>query len=303
VQAGNGTTSAGVVWLAAGCGLAALAVGQWVVQRPAVADLPREDVLSLLLGGAREAASLSLFDRADQYFHGGVTHEDFHGAFATAAKSAAPAATVDDGHDQDSAHSGRDVARSHAWIQAWLAHDPWCRLNAVIHPSEHRHLMGAVQEKEVIPWVWAAAKLDPHNVLAYTTGGYWLARRVGQPAEGVRFLEDGIRHNPENSELEFTRGEVLLNTLHQPEAAYSAFTAALRKWRLGTTPEEQDDNKFLKGRILLYLAGLEEKRGRPEVARQRYGEVLDYLPNDPAAQRHLFDLTPVVSPPPAPAGR
>ena len=293
MQAGNGTTPAGVVWVAAGCGLAALAVGQWVAQRPAVADLPREDVLSLMLGGAREAASLSLFDRADLYFHGGVSHEDCHGAFAKAAKSAAPAAVIDDDHDEDKERLGGNGS----WIRAWLAHDPWCRLDAALHPPEHRHLKGAAQEKEVIPWVWAAAKLDPHNVLAYTTGGYWLARRVGQPAEGVRFLEDGIRNNPENSELEFTRGEVLLNTLHQPEAAYSAFTAALRKWRLGTTPEEQDDNKFLKGRILLYLAELEEKRGRPDVARQRYGEVLDYLPNDSAAQRRLFDLTPVAAPP------
>lgn len=297
MHSGTGTTPAGAVWLIAGCGLAALAAGQWVAQRPAVAELPREDVLSLLLGGAREAASLSLFDRADQYFHGGVTHEDCHGAFATAAKSAAPAAAVDDDHDEDSAHSGRDGARSHTWIQAWLAHDPWRRLNAVIHPSEHRHLMGAVQEKEVIPWVWAAARLDPRNVLAYSTGGYWLARRVGQPEEGVRFLMDGIRHNPENSELEFVRGEILLNTLHQPEAAYSAFTAALRKWRPGATTEERDDNKVLKGRLLLYLAELEERRGRPEVARQRYREVLDYLPNDPAAERRLFDLTPVAAPP------
>lgn len=295
----KGTTSAAVVWLAAGCGLVALAVGQWVAQRPAVAGLPREDVLSLMLGGAREAASLSLFDRADQYFHGGVTHEDCQGAFAKAAKSAVSATGSEDGHDDESAHPDRDVASPRFWVQSWLPHDPWRHLNAVIHPAEHRHLTGVAQEKEVIPWVWAAAKLDPHNVLAYITGGYWLARRVDQAAEGVRFLEDGIRHNPESCELEFTRGEILLNTLHQPEAAYSAFAAALRKWRLGATPEERDDNAFLKGRLLLYLAGLEETRGRPDAARQRYGEALDYRPSDSAARRHLFDLTPMVVPSPS----
>ncbi|MFA5203741.1 MAG: hypothetical protein WC708_04980 [Lentisphaeria bacterium] len=292
----------GLGWLAAACGLAALAAGQWVAGRPAVAGLPRTDVLSLLLGGAREAASLSLFDRADLYFHGGIKDVDCHGIVAKVAKAApsadgtAAAGEVD--HDHDSAAA---PAAAQRWVAAWLAHDPWGRLNAAVHPAGHRHLTGERQEKEVIPWVWAAAKLDPHNVLAYVTGGYWLARRVGQPEEGLRFLEEGIRNNPESCELEFTRGELLLNSLHRPAAAYSAFTAALRKWQPGGTPEEQDDNRFLKGRLLLYLAELEEKRGQLGLARQRYAEVLEFLPGDPAAQRHLFDLTPVL--PVRPAGR
>ncbi len=242
------------------------------------------DVVALLFGEARKVVSRSFFDRAELYFHGGVEDaaaacaEHGHGGPGGALAAAAVSTSGHGEHDDEEA-----AAEGGGW-------DLWSRLNRRLHPSEHRHMAGAREEAEVVPWIWAAAKADPHNTLAYSIGAYWLSRRLGRVDEGLRFIEDGIRLNPQSCDLEFCRGEVLImKDRARPEVAREAFRAALRKW----TPdqfEDAEDAALFRRDALIYLGTLSRAAGDRAGARAFFGEVLRLFPGQATAVRLLGEM-------------
>jgi tetratricopeptide (TPR) repeat protein len=60
--------------------------------------------------------------------------------------------------------------------------------------------------------------LDPHFVQAYDFGGYHLAVNLGRPKEAIKFLDEAIRNNPDNFELNWEMGYVLTNQKKYREA-------------------------------------------------------------------------------------
>ena len=73
--------------------------------------------------------------------------------------------------------------------------------------TEHRHLSGN-EEKETIPWTYYAVKLNPHNEMAYSVGGYWLAVRLKKVEEGINFLKEGLYNNPDSWDICATLGQI-----------------------------------------------------------------------------------------------
>ena len=247
-----------------------------------------QSVVEQLVGEGRKALSFSLFDRAELYFHGGVEswaascpdqNESLHGS----ALAKNDAGGTD--HAEEETHEHHPDATAAGVFRDW-----WSWLDAQVHPTDHTHLSGERFEKEVLPWVWAAAQSDPENVLAWSVGAYWLARRLDRVEEGLRFLAEGIRANPDSSELEFCRGEILLEATRDPARAYAAFRTALTKWKPGQTAEAMDDRNFERVRILDYLGLLEERNDDLDQARAHYREALTILPGNRAARMRLDAL-------------
>lgn len=293
--------------LALGACAGAIVLGLWISSRgPIRAETAGDtDVLKVLFGEARTAISLSLFDRADVYFHGGVTADDCDHNLGRAATGHGDAeghgaeqgdetdADPDHGHDADGHevdHADHEHAATAMPTLAELHWDLWSYLNSRVHPREHRHLAGSREEQEVLPWLWAAARVDPHNILAYEVGAYWLARRLKRVDEALRFIRDGIRNNPESADLEFCRGEILLAACHDLDGAAAAFLEARRKWQPGTTQEEKEDNQFMLARNLMYLADIYAKQGNPDRAREYYRETLTVIPGHALATQKLRAL-------------
>lgn len=260
-------------------------------------------MMAVLFGEARAAISLSLFDRAETYFHGGIADVECDaglGAAVTAAHGLAlPAPAMAEspvvadahthGHDHghDSEHAGEHGGEGGPPSLASLNGDLWSYLNARLHPTGHRHLAGLREERELLPWLWASARVDPHNVLAYEVGAYWLARRLKKEDEALAFIAEGIRNNPGDAELEFCRGEILLAARRDFTGAAGAFELVRRKWQPGTTAEEKEDNSFMLARALMYLGDISEKQGTPEKARVYYEETLKVLPGHRGAAARL----------------
>lgn len=286
---------------------AALALGQWVAARaPQRSAAEGTDVLAVLFGGARQGISLSLFDKADVYYHGGVESVDCDhglsdvagrkpavtqagGAGTTAAgtpETAGEPAEAGEDHDEHDEH-GQQAGP--ATLAAYRG-DLWSYLNAQIHPTSHRHMAGERSERELLPWLWASARLDPHNVLAYEVGAYWLARRLHMVDEGLRFVAEGIRNNPDSADLEFCRGELLLSARKDYDGASQAFEQVRRKWQPGTTDEEKDDNRFLLARAFFCLGDIHLRRDELAMARDCYLEVLKITPNHRSALAKLNAL-------------
>ena len=249
------------------------------------------DVMALLFGEARKVVSNSMFDRAELYFHGGVQEAadecaaTGHSHAESPGGALAAAASLPDDqakHAEHAEHDGQAASAGREW-------DWWSAINRRVHPAAHQHLP-ATGEKEVVPWLWASAKVDPHNVQAYSVGAYWLGRRLGNWDEAVRFIEEGIRHNPESFDLEFCRGELLVARYPRaPEKSLRAFEAALQKLKPEQFADVADLEMFRR-RLLQYLGDLNLRAGDLAAARKWYQELLRIYPQHGGVQKKLQEI-------------
>lgn len=203
---------------------------EWAPQRSGA------DALSVALGDARALLSESLVEKADDYFHGGATHEceGIRGEEHHHEKG-------EEGHEQEHAVSLPPFSSPFLW------------LNAHIHTQEHRHVKEA-ESQELLPWLWAACRADPHNTLAYETSAYVLERMTHHPEKAVELLQEGIRNNPENASLPFSLGEIYFHRMKEWGKAEIAFATARAKCR------DTENDKLLRLRSLAYLGFLADKR-------------------------------------------
>lgn len=260
--------------------LAAIAMAASAVLAATVSTLPPErvaqvggaDLLSVLFADARELLGVALMQRADRYFHGGV-EIDY---------------CPDPGHEGEHDEHEHEEPRRDSGSPLRALADPWTWINAQVHVQEHKHLAGA-EVAEMVPWIWAACQVDPHNVDTWENGWYALAKRLKRPKEGLAVLEAGIRANPLNPQLEFTRGQCLYADFKDDAAAEAAFQRARAKAlaTAGDAPDKlSEDEALVFVRALEYLAHFAEQRG-DVAALRRYCEEAEAAAPDLALTRHL----------------
>jgi len=234
---------------------AALALGQ-MLPRVFGDRLPQTAGTSLLdqvLGEARMTISDTMILKADEYFHGGVrvtdcTHDHAHAANSLDLPGSAHAHEGEHDHHED-----EDEARSEA-----PRRDLWGWVNTRIHIAEHRHVEGD-QARELIPWYWAAVRIEPKNVHAYLLCASVVSQDLMNPSEAIHILEEGIRNNPADAELEIDAGCIHLNKLRNSPAAQACFDRAYAKWAQDRDAHGHADGD-LKMRILFYLCHLARQR-------------------------------------------
>ncbi len=88
-----------------------------------------------------------------------------------------------------------------------------------IQITEHRHLSGK-ESKEIVPWLYYAVRLNPHNEQAYSVGGFWLAVKLKKPDEAIRFLKEGVDNNPDSWEIPAMLGQIYLINKKDYKNAY-----------------------------------------------------------------------------------
>ncbi|MBM4163814.1 MAG: hypothetical protein FJ222_05180 [Lentisphaerae bacterium] len=227
---------------------AALALGQ-MLPRVFADRMPQTAGTSLLdqvFGEARRMISDGMIQKADEYFHGGVRIADCTHAETHAENHFALPET-------DHAHADEHDAQPAA-----PPRDPWSWINAHIHIAGHRHMDGG-QARELIPWYWAAVRVEPKNVLAYLLCASVISQELRRPSEALRILEEGIRNNPGDAELEIDAGCIYLNRMHNSSAALACFERAHVKWTQAQEAQSPVDGD-LKLRILFYLCYLAKQR-------------------------------------------
>lgn len=223
-------------------------------ERPQV---PSDSVLTLVLGDARQQLSEVLYDKVEEYFHGGVRCIVCdHGLVGGEAAN----------NDHDHEHEAEARGPKGKPGQAGAAADLWAWLDSQVHVQAHRHLEND-SAVELLPWVWASCRASPKNVQAYIGGSYVLSRMVGRSREAASLLEEGIRKNPRCGELDFTLGELMVNHIKDYAAAEASFLSALRKC---SAPElaEDDDARTVRLHALFYLGYLAKSKGDAERLRE-----------------------------------
>ena len=146
--------------------------------------------------------------------------------------------------------------------------------------TEHRHLTGN-EEKELLPWLYYAAALNPHHELAYTVGGYWVGIRLKRPKEAIRFLREGLLNNPKSWEIYKTIGEVYYVTQKDYGKALNYLD------RAKTLGNEQGIDALEKRLIYVPLAEAYAARGNPQESIKLYEELLKDFAGDEAIKNRI----------------
>ena len=254
-------------------------------------------LMDKIFGEARDMVGNQLVQHADLYFHGGVRHIDCGHGLSTEA-SRVKSGGHDHIHEHDHEHEQEDHEHAEPDDEHAAAPSDWLtKLNRRIHPRAHTHMSGVQVEKELLPWLWAAIKADPHNIDAYAITAYWLAVRMELPEKGIEVVVEGIRKNPDNYVLEMTRGEILWQNLNRKPESVDAFQRARKKFLdqfnpgvAKEIPDIPEQDRLYYGRILSYLANYAIQNNQPEKAVEYLREAVPYANNPKPIRARIREL-------------
>jgi len=238
--------------------IACLAAAWAAVQAQLLLRLPSDlmpqagsdgDFLSVLLGDARKDLSWAMIHEADSYFHGGVDMECHH-LHDAGREGAHCAHDHGDGHPED--------AHEHEYHEE-TSIDPWRWINEHVRaPEIERHLEGA-KAVEMMPWLWAAVKSDPHNEEAWSTAWYAASHLMKDKHLALKIAEEGWRLNPSSMEIACAVGRACRDKeTFDGERSERMFGLALD---MGLGKEKMTDREqFSFAEALSYLADGAQKR-------------------------------------------
>lgn len=234
------------------CGLSAgafaLACQLIAAGEAAPATMGQPSLAQALVGDARFALGTQFYEQADVYFHQGVPHSK-----AVAFQS-----------------------------------DIFQRIRNEVCPHQHRHLAGASNIVEIMPWLSFATRVNPQNLDGYLVAAFWLANEAKRPDLAINILEDAQCNIPYSYEVQLDKGRILLHAGNRIPAK-QAFTAAIAFWEK-TADTGNSDDLLDKAEALLYRALLREAEGSTQGAIEDLRNMLAISPNRPAMRERLSQL-------------
>ena len=201
------------------------------------------DIFYKTFGEFKDYLSYMSFIKADVYYHGGSygfrEHEE--GPCETCEEDLHILGETKQAHEHEHIHEHGHITR-HIRPSLNILLD----IGKTTAITEHRHLSGN-EEKEIVPWIYYAVRLNPHNELAYSVGGFWLAVKLKKPEEAIKFLKEGLMNNPDSWEICQTLGQVYLINKKDCQSARIYFEKAKE------LAEQQDIDRIDKRNIDVLL--------------------------------------------------
>ncbi|MGB2600929.1 MAG: hypothetical protein WBD00_03300 [Candidatus Omnitrophota bacterium] len=218
-----------------------------------------------MLGEARSIVSNLSLIQADVYFHGGVYDRG----------EACPGIHSE---DEDLDHE------EHLKPPEPSPYDILLRLSEETLITEHIHLKGD-QLKQIVPWLYYAAELDPHNVKAYTLTGYYLIYRLNKPDQGMAFLKKGLANNPDSWEINAEIGREYFQVQKN-------YATSLRYFqRAKDLLDKTSHDKFQERYVLSYLALCYEKTGQLDKTLPLYKRLDEIFPDHKIFKDKIKELS------------
>jgi tetratricopeptide (TPR) repeat protein len=241
------------------------------------------NVLNMLIGDSRRLFANHFFSKADAYFHSGYYPSIFDQA-ATEEQTHMEQMAAEKRHDQSEEKDHQDeesgfLGSPKNWIDAFGRN---------FYPSHHVHLEGQ-RFREILPWLRAAANLNPHKIETYIIGAYALRSRLHKPSEAESFLREGLRANPDSYGILFELGRIRAEDNHDPDGARNLWELALKKWQKEDADGKQPD-VFVYQQTLGFLGALEEAQGRFDKAITYFEMLKKISPAKEALSRRIEEL-------------
>jgi hypothetical protein len=145
----------------------------------------------------------------------------------------------------------RSVIANLLWIKVENYHHEFLRTN-----NDWR------ANTQILPLVKMITDLDPHFTEAYSVGGWMLCMGVNHTKEGIDYLREGVRNNPQNMDVNETLGTIYARKLDQPAKAMPYLRRAL------ALSADDWDRKRMR-RLIRTVQGMEKGVIPPIVRDQR----------------------------------
>jgi len=202
--------------------------------------------VATILGEFRTNLSDMLFIKTERYLHGGVAYmphidtDQLASSGEIATMKTSQQINTATGEGATTATAAADTRTTHTdeehEVVATLIRTPENDFRGFLGTLErqvqpwrdphvpHEHIGGV----ELLPWYRLATIADPTNVRAYMIGAWWLKTLGDDKAlnEALKFLDEGIRHNPKAFQLYLMKGYIL-RQLGRKTDALKAFERAV----------------------------------------------------------------------------
>ena len=181
--------------------------------------------IAMMLGELRTSMSDIMLIKTERYLDSGVAYVPHLGKSISSISGAANAIDQNQAElEAEGDHSGHEdevtstiIPTAKEDFRGFIGY-----LERQIKPwrdpgDPHQHTNGT----ELLPWYRVITMTDPHNVRAFAIGGFWLKNE--NLDEGLKFLEEGIKNNPDAFQLRLTLGRLYLEKVKEfrtPEMRY-----------------------------------------------------------------------------------
>ena len=226
-------------------------------------SIPEKDVLYRAIGDLKETIGIIFWLKSDEYFHSGVTRIGNESCLKKQTEEC----------DATQSHAKEKICRFD-FISA---------INQHVRITGHRHLSGN-EKIEMAPWIFLAAKLNPHNVDAYVTGTYWLSEILKKTNEALHFLEQGRASNPADWRIYDAFGRIyfILEKDYVKSAQYYKQSFMMM--------DDRNCDIFDKKQVLTFLAASFEKSGKYDQAIEYFGILHDLSGPDKVLEDRIEKL-------------
>lgn len=239
---------------------------------PQIAD---SDPLSIIFGDIKMLIGRKMIKKADEYFHGGVT--DMNCSLESEHEEAdKEGLDNEECHNPDCHHEHHHHHHEEEASKVPYVHvpAPWSFVTTAIRlPDIERHLEGE-STREMLPWLWAACRVDSDNISAYANAAYVLSAMYNDQQKALAALDQGIAANPNSSELEFQRAQLLLKELNRTEDAKNSFKSVIEK----TAHDKAEDHELIALRAIGYLGNIAAKENDFDNVKKYYEQALAISP-------------------------
>lgn len=176
----------------------------------------------MVLGEARTSLGDLMHVKTELYLHNGIAYKP-HIDMTELASSGEVSASGDPGHEGEAAGVQTVIRTAADDFRGFIGYLER-QVKPYRDPSEgDTHTAGT----EILPWYRLITLSDPHNIRAYLIGAWWLKTEEGRaPREAVKFLDEGIRFNPEAFQLHLTKGYIVQREFGELERALELFEKA-----------------------------------------------------------------------------
>ncbi|MEN3015663.1 MAG: hypothetical protein ABDH21_06395 [bacterium] len=162
-------------------------------------------------------------------------------------------------------------------VRYTLAAYLWIRTEFYIHYSGH---IAINQLPEIVYYTRFITILDPNFVEAYDFGTYQLAFFLDKPREGLDFLKEGIKNNPDYWKLYYTAGLIYSQKFRDYKKAMDNFLKAEELIFSPITQKKYSDYKIDPmeyGRLYRFISKCFYEQREYSKALEYYNKSLNYI--------------------------
>jgi len=235
------------------------------------------NVFGMMFGDGRKLFANHFFTMADVYFHSGY----YPSVFDKHAEEQKEIISASHGKKETEEDEKNEdfMGRPKDWVEAFGRN---FRITQHTHLEQH-------QEREILPWLRLAADLDPQKIETYTVGAFFLREHLGRPEQAEAFLREGLRNNPDSSEILFELGRVYHESYHDADRARNVWLLGVKKY-FGQTVDQQKENKLIFEALALNLARLEVETGNYSPAIGWFKAAQKYSPAPESLQKQIDNV-------------